>query len=421
MRACGGAAQAQRALRSQLPSRDVGSVVAGYIEAQLAGLGLQDPRFCCLRGCSVVVLQLGCSRWGPELDAADAIGSGTESRMFPSVQSTMQASIASRAQLQQAQAEAVALELCIMGGVCSSTLGQCSTHVLGLVLPQQQSAAAAMGAARVVPHAERQLDPGVLLNAVSTQAGGHAAVATLKLGLATGGIHLVTERCAKLGVTSVAACPNWVPALDRALLHRPTPVQVGALVLERGGGASGSGAGWQLEARCGSRCVPRRPGDRGRGSVQLQPCRARFAGHRLLDGSSFDAWPWQAFMQKHPPLSSGSPAANPTGSTSQRSRGTAAAGRPARTQAPPQTASQVELPAAGRKTATSAAPGRRPRGRGAMRVGRAASATPAAVLPPTVGAPAVQSSPASEDQALPKVCRGTLALPGLAERSFLNI
>lgn len=66
-----------------------------------------------------------------------------------------------------------------MCGRLSATLGQQVTHIVALVPPKD-------GAASPV-------EPKALLHAVSEQGGGTSAIASLKLGLATGGMHLVTD------------------------------------------------------------------------------------------------------------------------------------------------------------------------------------------------------------------------------------
>jgi hypothetical protein len=110
---------------------------------------------------------------------------------FPSVQSIVQQAAALQARLQQQQASGIGAEARVLGARVARNLGSPVTHAVGLTLPhrQQTPPSAGLSAAAV--------EPDTLLRAVSEQAGGAPAVATLKLKLATGGVHLVTDRSAR--------------------------------------------------------------------------------------------------------------------------------------------------------------------------------------------------------------------------------
>ncbi|KAL4853400.1 Dynamin-related protein 5A [Chlorella vulgaris] len=168
-------ARAKMQLSGHLGPQDAAHALAGYINAQLATVGQQDPRYTCMHSCTVFLLRLD----SDSTEQQEPATVGGQQRLFPGVHSVMQQCTASLARLQQLQAAGVGSEVRIMCGRLSATLGQQVTHIVALVPPKD-------GAASPV-------DPKALLSAVSKQGGGISAVASLKLGLATGGMHLVTD------------------------------------------------------------------------------------------------------------------------------------------------------------------------------------------------------------------------------------
>ena len=178
-----------------------------------------------LRGCTATLLQLGtgaAANAGGEgatreaapgeavdgdTDGAAAVPAGR--RLFPSVAALVQQGRASLERLQQLQAACAGAQIRIMGGSVSGGMGQHVTHVVGLVLAPptppaaddgaDEGKAAEAGAAEAAPGtstaaAARGVQPQALLAAVSQQAGGGTAVASLRLGVSTGSMRLVSQR-----------------------------------------------------------------------------------------------------------------------------------------------------------------------------------------------------------------------------------
>ncbi|PRW39278.1 dynamin-related GTPase isoform A [Chlorella sorokiniana] len=238
-------AEARRRL-GRLGKGDAAAAVAAYLDAQLAGIDEGDPRFSLLRGCTATLLQLGTGR--ADTAAEDAAAAGEEAdappeddgaataagarRLFPSVAALVQQGHASLERLQQLQAACAGAQVRIMGGSVSGSVGQQVTHVVGLLLapptpPATDDSSAEPGAEAAEAEAEaeaegstaaavRGVQPQVLLAAVSQQAGGGTAVASLRLGVSTGGMHLVSQRW-------VDACMSESQSYGAAL--QPLPAQ----------------------------------------------------------------------------------------------------------------------------------------------------------------------------------------------------
>lgn len=187
-----------------------------------------------LRGCTATLLQLGtgaaanaagegAAREAAAGEAVDGDSDGAAAtpagrRLFPSVAALVQQGRSSLERLQQLQAACVGAQIRIMGGSVSGGMGQHVTHVVGLVLgpptppaaddgadegeeaaEEAVAAEAGAGAAEAAPGtstaaAVRGVQPQALLAAVSQQAGGGTAVASLRLGVSTGSMRLVSQR-----------------------------------------------------------------------------------------------------------------------------------------------------------------------------------------------------------------------------------
>lgn len=181
--------QAQRQLGRLHGGQDAVPALAAYVDAQLAFIGLQDHRFSCLRGCCILLLRLSTRR--PDQPCPKA---GIDLHAFPSVRSIVQQADASQDLLQQQQVSGISAEARILGARVSGTFGPAVTHAVGLMLPQRQQAPPDSGLSTPA------VEPEALLRAVSEQAGGAPAVASLKLKLATGDVHLVTDRCRRVSM-----------------------------------------------------------------------------------------------------------------------------------------------------------------------------------------------------------------------------
>lgn len=209
-------AKARRRL-GRLGKGDAAAAIAAYLDAQLAGIDERDSRFSLLRGCTATLLQLGSG--GPDAAGADAAGGAAEAaadaaegsggaaaagarRLFPSVAALVQQGSASLQRLQQLQAACAGAQVRIMGGGVAGSVGQQVTHVVGLLLAPPTPPAADGAEAGLEAEAEAEagtapaggVQPQALLAVVSQQAGGGTAVASLRLGISTGAMHLVTHR-----------------------------------------------------------------------------------------------------------------------------------------------------------------------------------------------------------------------------------
>ncbi len=182
--------------------------LATYIDAQLASVGGLDRRFSALRSCAVTLLRLGRGAAGDGGPFGLSRGSGGNARqgqqegggssaddgqLFPSVRRLVQQGQASLARLQEVQAATAAAEVRLMGGSVAPTIGKQVTHVVGIVLPRQEAAPGPGGGRLLRP---ARLAPEALLQVVAEQQrGGSTAVATLHLGLGSGSMRLVSDRC----------------------------------------------------------------------------------------------------------------------------------------------------------------------------------------------------------------------------------
>ncbi|KAL4438716.1 hypothetical protein ABPG77_006320 [Micractinium sp. CCAP 211/92] len=181
--------------------------LAAYIDAQLASVGGLDRRFSALRSCLVTLLRLGHGAAGDGGSSGLNSGGGGNARqqgqqegdgsiaddgqLFPSVRRLVQQGQASLARLQEVQAATAAVEVRLMGGSVAPAIGKQVTHVVGIVLPQQE-AAPGPGGGRLLRPARPA--PEALLQAVAEeQHGGSTAVATFHLGLGSGSMRLVSD------------------------------------------------------------------------------------------------------------------------------------------------------------------------------------------------------------------------------------
>lgn len=198
---------ARRALRRRRQGEAAALGLAAYLDAQLAHIGRLDPKFALLRGRCASVVQLGRPHGGPPAADPEAAAAAP---LFPTVASLEQQAAAKLARLQQLQAATAAAAVRVMGGSVSATLGERTTHLVGLALPALTTPAGEAGAAGDgmevdavgCPATPAQVPPEALLQAAGEQLGGAAAVSTLKLGFATGGMHPVTLR--QVGVAGPA-------------------------------------------------------------------------------------------------------------------------------------------------------------------------------------------------------------------------
>lgn len=428
--------QAKMQLSGSLGPQDAAHALAGYVNAQLATVGQQDPRYTCMHSCTVFLLRLDSSSAEQQ---AQATGGGQQ-RLFPGVHSVMQQCTASLARLQQLQAAGVGSEVRIMCGRLSATLGQQVTHIVALVPPKD-------GAASPV-------EPKALLHAVSEQGGGTSAIASLKLGLATGGMHLVTDR-----LVAAACCTAEVLAcLRRLVLFWPAAFAVASTHCKW---SACRWCSWVRQCRLGAEaddastpsaeagvllcpaaiCSSWMLGIRSSSSCSHQNTTPFAAG--LLGNAGFilsvrsmgstDSWPWEAFTVKHSPQhnSTGGSAA-PIPRTARRKGAAISSSRPQAVRAvklePGGTSSdtaQVKQEAAdpastnNEATARKRPPARRGR---AIRMAPAAAAVAAPVVsqlgsetpaapgsPPHRSATAMPASPAASPAAAAAVPRDSAA------------
>lgn len=243
--------QAQAELARRPAARDA---LAAYIDTQLASVGGLDRRFSTLRSCTVTLLRLGrgtASEGGPSAPGNEGgNGGGGRARqeqqegvdgrpgsgqLFPSVRRLVQQSQQALARLQEAQAATAAAEVRLMGGSVAPALTNPVTHVVGISLPQQEAVAGPDGGRVLRP---ASVAPEAVLRAVAQQQrGGGTAVATLHLGLGSGNVRLVSDRCA-----------SGIKLKNRCNLACTSGSHSG-WTLPKGMEARRAGSGWQMSIR----------------------------------------------------------------------------------------------------------------------------------------------------------------------------
>lgn len=186
--------------------------LAAYIDAQVASVGGLDRRFSALRSCTATLLRLGqgtADEGGPatlgngrgggsdgqarHVQQEGSAGSSGDGQLFPSVHRLVQQGQQALGRLQEAQAATAAAEVRLMGGSVAPVLTDQVTHVVAIALPREEAAAGPGGGRTLRP---ASVAPEAVLRALVEQqrvTGG--AVATLHLGLGSGNMHLVSDRC----------------------------------------------------------------------------------------------------------------------------------------------------------------------------------------------------------------------------------